>query len=207
MAHWFKPTRTLTRSSALRHVKLLFALLAAYLIQMCVMPYFSIAGVTPSVLFPLMAIVIVAFGKCRGFWAGSVFGILLETMQPTVRLMNLLLYPVSSLLCGVICADKTTQQLEYEKSIGKVGRNVSPLLRTPLCALLLTLIYDTVNLVYIYLRGSSVTAASIGRGVLDAVLSVLITLVVMVPIRHFFGYRRVRREVKAPKRYEISRNT
>ncbi len=207
MAHWFKPTRTLTRSSAVRHVKLFFALMAAYLIQMCVMPYVSIGGVTPSVLFPLMAIVIVAFGKCRGFWAGSVFGILLETMQPTVRLMNLLLYPVSSLLCGVLCADKTTQQLEYEKSIGKVGRNVSPLLRTPLCALLLTLTYDTVNLVYIYLRGSSLTAGSIWRGVLDAVLSVIITVVVMVPIRHFFGYRRPRREIEQPKRYEFSRGT
>lgn len=199
-----KPTRALTRSSLTRHVKMFFCVFAAYLLQMCVMPYFSVGGVTPSLLFPTIAVITVAFGKLRAFWAGAILGILLETMQPTVALLNLIMYPAASLICSVICADKTVQQLEYERSIGKAGRNITPFVRTPLCAFLLTLTYDTVNIAYIYLRGSEISAVSIGRGCMSVFLSTLITLVVMVPLRHFLGYRTRRVKVGKPQRYELA---
>lgn len=191
-----------------RHVRMLLLLLLGYLIQTCILPYVDIAGVTPSVLFPIIAVITVGFGRIRAFWAGAFYGILLEVMQPTVALMNLILYPSAGLLCSVLCSDKSAQQLEYERSLGRAGRNISPLLRTPLCAFLLTLSYDALNLAYIYLRGTDLTAASIGRGILDVTLTTLITVVVMVPLRRFLGFRSDRSIVAAPKRYELyhSRN-
>lgn len=189
-----------------RHVRMLILLLLGYLTQVCIMPYVSIGGVTPSVIFPIIAVITVGFGRIRAFWAGAFYGIVLEVMQPTVALMNLIMYPASALLCSVMLADKRPQQLEYERSLGRAGRNISPLVRTPICAMLLTLIYDGLNLIYIYLRGNTPTLTSFGRGVLDVVLTTLLTLLLMIPLRRFLGFRAERAVAAAPKRYDLYRS-
>lgn len=187
--------------SLLKLVKLFALLMLTYLLQVCVMPYFAIGGITPSLILVVIAIVTVAYGRIRAFWAGAFFGIVLEVMQPTRAMINLMLYPVCALLGAVIFADKSTQQLEYERSIGKAGRNASPLLRTLLCTLFNVTVYDVVNITYIYLRGASITAVNIGRGLLSVFLTVLLCLILMIPLRRFLGLRVVREEIKEPKPY------
>lgn len=184
-----------------RHIKLFVVLMLAYLVQSCVMPYFTVFGITPSLVIVAMSIVTVAFGRIRAFWAGAFFGIILETMQPTKSLLNLLLYPICSLLGAVIFADKSTQQLEYERSIGKAGRNISPLVRTPLCTLFNITLYDIVNIAYIYLRGADITFTNIGRGLFDIFLTTLLCIVIMVPVRHFLGFRHRVDLIRNPKPY------
>lgn len=191
-----------TPSMFMRHVRMGVLLLLGYLVQTCVMPYVSVGGMTPSVLFPIIAVITVGFGKVRAFWAGAFYGIVLETMHPTVPLLNLMLYPAAALLWSVVFSDKSPQQLEYERSLGRAGRNVSPLVRTPLCTLLLALSYDGLNLIYIYLRGTDLTAAAIGRGLLDTLVTTLLSVVLTVPLRRFLGFRPERRRVTKPTRYE-----
>ncbi len=194
--------KKLTRSSALRHVIMLLVLLFSYLIQVSVMPYVVIGGVTPSLLFITVAVITVGFGKLRAFWAGAFFGILLEVMQPTVKLLNLMLYPVSALLCSLLFADKTPQQLEYARSMGRSGRNVTPMLRTPLCAALNTMVYEGVNIVYIYLRGTSINGTHIGRGILNVVMTTLLCCLLMIPLRRLLGLRVTRPNVPRPEQYK-----
>ncbi|MBR3494182.1 MAG: hypothetical protein IKH38_02030 [Clostridia bacterium] len=172
-----------------QQAKLFLVVLTAYLVQVCIMPYVRIGSVTPSIIFPVLAIITVGLGRMRAVWAGTAFGILLEFMQPSHVLFNLLIYPVAAIFGMLIFADKTVQQLEYERGIGKPGRNASPWLRTLLCTAADTLVYETVNIVYFFVRGGELSLQTFGRGFLDVFLSVLLAALIMVPLRRFFGIR------------------
>ena len=74
-------------------------------------------------------------------------------MTRSVTLLNLAYYTVAGILAGLLFADRTQQQLEYRRSQGHSGYNASPLLRTPLCCLLLNVLYNGVNVIKIYLSG------------------------------------------------------
>lgn len=178
---------------AWRQIKLLLLCLLVYLLQSCVIVYLPVGGMTGSLIMACIAVVIVALGRIRGFWAGAFFGIALETMQPTVPMFNLILYPAAALLCSVPFADKTQQQLEQERSQGKPGRNISYVIRTPACAFMLAVIYETVNVVYIYLRGTTLTGLHISRALLGVLLTFIMCIVFMNPMRAFLGYGRPRK--------------
>ena len=49
------------RQTALRQVKLILAVFAGYLVQVSIMPYLSVDGMTPNMLIAMLAIVIVGF--------------------------------------------------------------------------------------------------------------------------------------------------
>lgn len=196
-----KKKKSRARTSISKHIRMLILLLLAYLLQVSVMPYFQLAGVTPSLIITTLSVVVVAFGKLRGFWAGAFFGIILEAMQPTRPMLNLMLYPVISILCGVMFSNKSSQQLEYERSIGKAGRDTSPLVRTPLACLVGILLYEVVNIVYIYLRGSDIGMSHIWRGMLDVILTVGLCVLLMLPMRGFIGAKYERELDNTPKPY------
>lgn len=178
------------RQTLLRQVKLFLVILVGYLAQVSIMPYLQFGGVTPSLLLAVTAIVTVGYGMLRGLWAGMIYGIVMEIMLPTVPMLNLLFYPVSALLCSVFFADKSEARLQYERSTGRKGRNISPLLRTVLCAALNVLIYEIVNLVFMYLSGAVLTAALIQRGLTDVLATTGLTAVIMVPVRKLLGFRK-----------------
>ncbi len=180
-------------------LKLLLVLVLGYFVQVCVMPYVKIGDVTPSLLLALVAIVTVGYGRIRGFWAGCIYGILMETMLPAVRLMNLLLYPASALACSVPFADKSEARLEHERSVGKAGRNLNPYLRTTACAGMNAVIYELVNVVYIYLRGTQLAWPHISRALADVLLTALLALVIALPVRRFLGFKRLRIEEDNPR--------
>ena len=192
--------RRLWRSGK-RRFTILAIVFLGYLTQVCVMPYFQVFGITPSILFPIMAVVTVCFGRLSAFWIGVFYGLLMESMQANVTLLNLLIYPITALLTCVLFSDKSQQQLEYERGIGKAGRNKSPLLRTPACAATASAVYEAVNVAYIYLRGADITGTNIARAITAVAIDTLLTAVLMFPLRHLFGFSNRVVDETAPKPY------
>lgn len=185
------------RNTLMRQVKLVLVILLGYLAHVSVMPYIQLGGVSPSLLLATTAIITVGYGMFHGLWTGMLYGIVMEIMLPTVPMLNLLFYPISALLCAVFFADRSEAQLQYARSIGKRGRNISPLLRTVLCAMVNCLIYDIVNLVYMYLSGAALTAAIIQRGLTSVLATTLLTAIIMVPVRKILGFRK-KEEIQSP---------
>ncbi|MBQ8162341.1 MAG: hypothetical protein IJ083_16565 [Clostridia bacterium] len=190
--------------SVLREVLLFAAIFLGYLIQVCVLPNFPFLSLQPFMLFTVMATVTVCYGRLRAFWCGAIYGILMEIMLSTYQLMNLLFYPAVAMLCSVLFADKSAQQLEYEKNIGKSGRDRSPYLRTFLCAQVYSVFYEVVNLAYLYLRESLFPLNLVLRGLWAILLCSIFALIVMLPLRMFFGYPIRRRVVPKVVPYQPS---
>lgn len=181
-----------------RQLKLLLVILVGYLAQVSLMPYFRVGDITPSLIIAVTAIVTVGYGFLRGLWTGMFYGIVMEIMLPTVPMLNLLFYPISALFCALFFADRSEAQLQYRRSIGRRGRNTSPLLRTLLFALVNVTVYEIVNLVYMYLSGASITAALIQRGLTDVLATTVLTVLIMVPVRKLLGFRK-KEEQRAPE--------
>ncbi|MBR6029095.1 MAG: hypothetical protein IKP40_08385 [Clostridia bacterium] len=180
----------------LRSAAMFPALFAAYLLQVCVMPRYPVGGVTASMVWPAIAVCTVCFGKLRAFWAGAFIGILMEAMQPTLTLVSLVAYPAIAVLCAFLFADKSQQKLEYERSLGKPGRNVSPYVRTLACAAVSVALHEVVSLVYIALGGTTLNAGHIGRSLLNVGMTTALTVPVMMLLRPLFGKPHVRRRRK-----------
>ena len=184
-----------------RQVRLFLVILGGYLVQVCIMPYLQAGDVTPNMLVATIAVVTVGYGRLRALWAGAFYGILMETFLASVPMFNLMLYPVCALLCSVPCADKSAARLQYERSIGKAGRNISPLLRTVICAALNAVCIEVVNLVYKYLNGAALTATAVGRALLCIAATAALTALIMIPMRKLLGFRRPDPEPTAQVRY------
>ncbi len=181
-----------------RFLCFLAVVLLGYLCQVCVMPYLAVNGVTASMLYAITAIVTVCYGKLRAFWVGGIYGILMEIMLPSIKFFNLLLYPVAAIFSSLPFADKSDKRLEYERSVNKRAKNMNPYLRTVLCAGLNTFIYELINLVYVSLGGTLLTADHIGRAVLDLALTMALTAALMLPVRHILGFGRKKKAAALP---------
>ncbi|MBP3637830.1 MAG: hypothetical protein J6K13_09785 [Clostridia bacterium] len=186
--------------------KFFFVVLMGYLFQVCVMPYIRIGDVTPNLLFAITGILTIGYGKLRALWVGCIYGILMETMVPSIRALNLVLYPLSAGFLSMFFADKSEKKLEYERSIGKAGRNVNAYLRTLACAAANTLIYEIVNVVYMYLGGAELSGAIISKALANVFWTTVLTAVIMVPVRRFLGFKKRKKEKKPDKpAYHIGR--
>ena len=173
---------------------LVFLLLvpAGYLFHVCVMPYFPLFGVVPNLLYAVIGIVTVAYGRLRAFWVGLAYGLVMEVMLPSVSYLNLALYTVPTLFCAFIFSDRSIQAQELDRAMGRKSRELPAWLRTVLCAMSNTLMYETVNVVYIFLGGSSVTYSHILRALLDVALTGALTFLVAMPVRRLiFGKKLV----------------
>ena len=173
----------------LRQVRFFLLLLFSYLFQVCLMPYVRIFGVTPNLLMAVMAIVVVVMGRMRGIWTGMIFGILMEVMHPTQPLFNLLLYPIASIFGGLLFYTRTEEQLDYDRSIGKSGRNTSPWIRTPTCAAAHLAVYETVNLVFVYLRSGGLPGSFLAQALGNLLLTSLLAVALMAPVCRLLGVR------------------
>ena len=182
-----------------RFFRFMLVVLLGYLCQVCVMPYFAVNNVTPSLLFAVTAIVTVCYGKLRAFWVGGIYGILMELMLPSITFFNLLMYPVAAIFSALPFADKSDKRLEYERSLNKKAQNINPYLRTVLCAGLNTLIYEGINLVYVNLGGSALTATHVSRALTDLGMTMLTATVLMLPLRRYLGYGRKQLQAAAVK--------
>jgi hypothetical protein len=174
-----------------KYALLLILTFVGYLLEVCVMPYVKIFSVTPNLLYVVIGIVTVAYGKLRAFWVGLVYGILMQIMIPSVTYLNLALYSLTTLFCSFAFADKPLKTLEYERVINRQRKELPPWLRTVLCTMLNTLIYEVVQITYIYLGGSPLTVAHFWRGAVDVVATGLLCLILQFPVRRLlFGHQR-----------------
>ena len=73
----------------------------SYLLQVCVVPYIKVFGVSPNLLYVAVGIITVAYGKLRAFWAGLIFALLTQIMLPSVSFLNLGLYSLTPLFLSV----------------------------------------------------------------------------------------------------------
>ena len=179
-----KLTSRRNQTGVLRRYLMLFLLIVfGYLCQVCVMPYIRIFGVTPNLLYVIIGVVTVAYGKLRAFWVGLCYGLLMEIMLPSVPYLHLILYPVTTLFCSFAFADKPLKTIEYERAVNKKSRELPPWLRTVLCTALNILVFEIVNVTYIYLGGSSLTFGHFSRAFLDVVLTSLLCLMLLFPLR------------------------
>ena len=174
-----------------RYLVLLFLVPLGYLFEVCVMPYVKIGGVSPNLLYAVIGIVTVAYGKLRAFWVGMIYGLLMQIMLPSVSYLNLALYSLTTLFCSFAFADKPLKTLEYERATNRSRKELAPWLRTILCAAVNTLIYEAVNVTYLYIDGAELTGAHIFRALLDVALTTLLTLILLFPIRRLIFGRRL----------------
>ena len=178
-----KTVRKYQTSLFRRYVCLAFIIVFGYLSEVCIMPYLTVFGVTPNLLYVMIGIVTVAYGKLRAFWVGLIYGLLMEIMLPSVTYLNLILYPVSTLFCSFAFADKPLKTIEYERATNKKSRDLPPWLRTVLCTAVNTAIFEVVNVTYIYLGGSVLLFQHFSKAVLDVILSSVLCLIVLFPVR------------------------
>ena len=198
-----RDTRGLLRP-LLNAVRFFAVILLTYLIHVCIMPEIRFFDVKPNLVLAVMAVVTVGFERIKSIWYGLIMGILLEVMQPTTPMLSLLLYPIIAALSCLIFADKSMQRLEYERGLGKPGRNKPALLRTPLCAAFDAGVYEAVNIAYVYLNGTELELSHFMRGLTDVVFTTLLALLLMYPLRRFFGIRTApdpSRAVQQPRPY------
>ena len=154
-----------------------------YLCEVCIMPYIRPFGISPNLLFVVIGIVTVAYGKLRAFWVGVIYGLLMEIMLPSVTFVNLAMYPVSTLFCSFAFADKPLRTLEYERATNKKKKEMPAWQRTVLCTALNTLVYEVINLTYIYIGGNALTFMHILKSVGNVLLTSLLCLILQVPLR------------------------
>ena len=180
------------RNGLRKYIVLLLLTFLGYFTEVCVMPYVKIFGVTPNLLYVVVGIVTVAYGKLRAFWVGLIYGILMQVMLPSVTMLNLALYPLTTLFCSFAFADKPLKTLEYERAVNHQRKELPAWLRTVLCTALNTFVYETVQITYIYLGGSPLTLAHFLRGFADVALTTVLCFLLQIPVRRLiFGRRRV----------------
>ena len=166
-----------------KYLCLFLMILFGYLCQACVIPYISIFGIRPNLLYVLIGVITVAYGKLRALWAGLSFGLLMQIMFPSVSFLTLALYPLTTLFCSFAFADKPLKTLEYERATNKTRKELPPWIRTVLCTALNTFVYEVVNVTYVYLGGSDLTFSHFFRAFGDVVITSLLCLVLLFPLR------------------------
>lgn len=161
--------------------------LLAYLLQATLAEYISISGVAPNIALAIIAVATVSLGRKYTFLISLTVGYLLEIMLPALDYINLILYPVASMLGALLFSDKSERKLEEERTVGKRGTQWNPHLRTALCAALSVTVFEAVHLIYIYLSGVAIDSGHIGRAVTDVVYTTLLAALLQFPIRWWLG--------------------
>lgn len=187
--------------SAARGFRYILVVLLGYLMHTCVMPYFQIGDIMPHLMIAVLSIITVASGRLRAYWTGAIYGVITEAMRPTLPFFNLFMYPVLSLVAGLLFADKSEKRLEAERSVRENARNVHPYIRTPLCTAVCMLLYEVVNVGYIYIGGTDLTADHIGRAFTGILITTALALLLMLPVRAMLGVRRPQRKKPLPESF------
>lgn len=174
----------------LKIIKTLILTIFTYLLQATVFPLLPINNISGNIIIAMQAIIIVAMGRQHGFASSLIFGILMEVMVPSLPYLHLLIYPFLGVLGSIFFADKTDRRLEMERVTKKKYRgNINPLIRTFLCTLFLTLIFEMINIFYELLRGVSLYGNQITRAFGAVIYNVVITSIIIIPARRFYGLR------------------
>ena len=166
-----------------RYLVFVLIIIFGYLFQVCVIPYIRPFGISPNLLYVVIGIITVAYGKLRAFWAGLIYGLLMEIMLSSVPFLNLVIYPVTTLFCSFAFADKPLKTIEYERATNKKTKELPAWLRTVLCTALNSLIFEIENVTYIYLGGTRLTFYHFIRAFAGVILTSLLCFILLFPLR------------------------
>lgn len=175
------------RHTLWRQLRFLFIVFLGYLLHVTVM---TELGISNCIHLPMviLSVIIVGYKRHKSLWAGCIYGILLETMVPGVKLLNLVFYPVCTMLLTILFTDKSAARLQYELSNRRLGRNRSVYLRTPLCAFSGMIIYEIVQVIYLYISSAELSMSFVTKAAGDVLLTTLVCIVLMWPIRRLLGF-------------------
>lgn len=186
-----------------RPLKALLLTLAAYLMDVCLMPYLTVSGISGSMSFAVISILTVSYGKKAAFVSGAIIGLLMECMLSSVPVVYLLMYPVIASLCAQFFADMSDRQRERRRTVEhKRDYDLPPFIRIVACAALSAVLMHTVNLVYGYLSGHGITVGHIMRALASVLYIIALAVVLMLPVRYFlgiYGTRKERREKRGER--------
>ena len=166
-----------------RYLVFVLIIIFGYLFQVCVIPYIRPFGISPNLLYVVIGIITVAYGKLRAFWAGLIYGLLMEIMLSSVPFLNLVIYPVTTLFCSFAFTAKPLKTIEYERATNKKTKELPAWLRTVLCTALNSLIFEIVNVTYIYLGGTRLTFYHFIRAFAGVILTSLLCFILLFPLR------------------------
>ncbi len=167
--------------------------LLAYLLQATVANHISIWDIAPNIALAMIAVVSVGLGRKYTFMMSLAIGYMLEIMLPILDYMNLILYPACAMLGALAFSDKSERRLEEERSTGRRGKMLNPHIRTPLCAMLSVSVFQSVQLMYIYLSGVVPDMGHILRAMIEIVYSSAIAAVLQFPARWWLGVYKVKK--------------
>lgn len=171
-------------------IKTLLITIFAYFLQATAIPLLSFNDISGNIIISTLSVIIVAIGRQHGFASSLIFGILMETMVESLTYWHLLIYPILGVLGFLLFADKTDRRLEMERiTKKKFAGNINPVIRTFLCTLVLSLIFETFNIFYELLRGVNFDFIQFSRALLATTYNLVITLIIIVPIRKIYGLR------------------
>ena len=168
-------------------IKVSILTLLAYLLQATVANPIAIGGVAPNLAFALIAVVSVALGRKYAFAMSMLVGYLLEIMLPSLDYISLIAYPVCGMLGALFFSDKSERKLEEERTQGRKTEQWNPHLRTVLCAMLSTAVFEGVNLIYTFLSGVQLDSGHWGRAIFDVVYTMALAGILQFPIRKWLG--------------------
>ena len=175
-------------------VKFAILTMLAYLLQSTTARYLTIGGIAPNIALAMVAVVSVAMGRKYTFLMSLTIGYLLEVMLPALDYINLILYPVCAMLGALAFSDKSERKLEEERSLGKRQKgNLPAHLRTVLCALLSIGVFESVNVLYIYLNGIQIDGDQFRRALISVAYTTALAGVLQFPIRWWLGVYRLKR--------------
>lgn len=189
----------------LKIIKTLVLTIFTYLLQVTVFPLLPINDIAGNIIIAGLAVIIVAVGRQHGFASSLISGILMEVMVSSLPYLHLLAYPLLGVLGLLFFADKTDRRLEMERVTKKKYKgNINPLIRTFLCTIFLTIIFEMVNIFYELLRGVSFDLDQLIRALGAILYNVLITAIIVIPIRKFYGLRSYFPRFGRKKAFEIA---
>ncbi len=168
-------------------IKVTLLTLVSYLLQATTAQLISLWDVAPNIALALIAVVTVCLGRKYAFLMSLSVGYLLEIMLPALDYINLVLYPVCAMLGALAFSDKSERKLEEERTTGRRSIRLHAHIRTPLCAGLSMLVFEGVNLTYIYLGGVSLDAGHWTRALIGTVYTAALAGVFQFPIRLWMG--------------------
>lgn len=202
-----------------RALKVLLLTVGAYLVQVCVMRYFTVRSVVGSVIFAVLAIIVVSCGKKYAFCASVIIGMMMECMlsNSNVPSLYVIAYPAITMLCAQTFADMTDRQLEqrrlaYERAQVRVSQgkgkkhwwysymlryrdtDFPPFIRIPLCAGEMDFFLNLVLIFYMYLIGEELTLIHLIRLAGSVIYTMGLAWALMFPLRAALGmYPRAKR--------------
>lgn len=187
--------------------RVLFMVVFAHLVQGNILRYFEVFDVVPNLYISIIAISTVAYSRFFAFGVAATIAIITESTLAGLPGLNIVFYPSIGFLASIFFGDKSERRLEQEIAAGKLGKNLSPHLRTLLSATFLIFVYELVHLVYIYLSQGALPISMGIRGLWSIGYTVGLTALIMVPLRYFIGVYKAllkkQQEKKEPSPYDV----